>query len=1158
LVKARRKASRRFICIIALPVLVIAALGPIRPAHGDDGLPQGIAASAFEQIRALIAEKGARTGAQRKIDSNLLAAYRQAQDLPMASGAGVLDTGIELDATDSTIVDITAHVGDGLLSRLETLGATIISAYPAFRSVRASVPIDHIQTIAGWEEVIFVQPRQEGVPAGHTQPERVRPGRENSSNRTERVQGLPYTFGQMQGTDPGAAEIRPIASQAITLTSAINRSEGNVAHRADVARATYGHIGLGVKVCVLSDGVNTLADLQASGDLPPAVTVVPGQAGNGDEGSAMLEIVHDLAPGAQLYFATAAGGIAGFAQNIRDLREIYGCDIIIDDYTYFAESPFQLGQAPGVVSFTNAGLLSEAVEGVTASGALFFSSAGNSGNLNDGTSGVWEGDFADGGASAAPIPYAGTLHDFDPGVATSAFNTVTVGTGTAVSLSWADPLGGSGNDYDLFVLNAAGTAVVAASTNVQSGTQDPLELIGGAALTGRRIVVLRSTGAANRYLHVNTNRGRLAFATAGQVYGHNAAVNALTTAAAFAQQPPVPFGGATTVETFSSDGPRRHFFSSDGTPFTPGDFSSTGGAVMPKPDLTAADGVSCAAPGFNGFFGTSAAAPHAGAIAALIRSANPDLTPAQIRTILTSSPGAIDIEAAGPDRDSGAGALDALAAMQTMNPSPVPLLVPGHVVVVEGALRNGNGAFEPGETGDLVVPLSNPTLADAAGVSLTLALLAPPPGVKLISASTISYGDLSAGSSASNAGAPFVISIAPEVTCGTQVNYVLTAVYGGGGNNSPQTMTGNLVVGKLFDVTTTLDGTPPPSEPGLHTASTGTQTGRLNRNGVTATCAGQKVAPPLQATTDARQYDSYLLTNTLPIPTCVSVTLSQGVSLTLFSAAYNAGGFVPRTPNANYLADPGYGATQNTYSFVVAGGQPFTVVVHEVNPGGGGQQYGLAIRGLGIAQCDAPPPQPATIAATAGNGQSVLIGMAFPTELQATVRDSGDAPVPGVEVAFAAPTSGASGAFPNGNTAITDAGGRASVRFTANEHMGSYVVTANTTNPALAAPAGFTLTNATGLTISPSVLPEGRLVQPYAQTLTASGGTGAGYAFAVTAGVLPPGLSLSASGMLGGTPVMRGIFNFAVTVSDSVGNTSQRTYSMSVVGGQVYAPVAAQ
>jgi hypothetical protein len=101
--------------------------------------------------------------------------------------------------------------------------------------------------------------------------------------------------------------------------------------------------GTGLKIGVLSNGVGGLAEAQARGELG-AVTVLPGQFGTtAGEGTAMLEIIHDIAPGEQLYFATAFTGPAQFAQNIRDLRAA-GCDIIVDDVFYFLETPFQDGQ----------------------------------------------------------------------------------------------------------------------------------------------------------------------------------------------------------------------------------------------------------------------------------------------------------------------------------------------------------------------------------------------------------------------------------------------------------------------------------------------------------------------------------------------------------------------------------------------------------------------------------------------------------------------------------------------------------------------------------------------------------------------------------------------------------------------------------------------
>src|SRR5262249_43752685 len=142
-------------------------------------------------------------------------------------------------------------------------------------------------------------------------------------------------------------------------------SEGDATHKAASSRSAFGVDGTGVKIGVLSDGVSHLSASQGTGDLGP-VTVVPGQTGNGDEGTAMLEIVHDLAPGAQLFFATAFTSITSFADNIRTLRNTYHCDIIIDDVFYYVESPFQDGQSASIVSDTNGGVVIQAVKDVTA------------------------------------------------------------------------------------------------------------------------------------------------------------------------------------------------------------------------------------------------------------------------------------------------------------------------------------------------------------------------------------------------------------------------------------------------------------------------------------------------------------------------------------------------------------------------------------------------------------------------------------------------------------------------------------------------------------------------------------------------------------------------------------------------------------------------
>lgn len=103
---------------------------------------------------------------------------------------------------------------------------------------------------------------------------------------------------------------------------------------------------------------------------------------------------------------------------------------------------------------------------------------------------------------------------------------------------------------------------------------------------------------------------------------------------------------------------------------------------------------------------------------------------------------------------------------------------------------------------------------------------------------------------------------------------------------------------------------------------------------------------------------------------------------------------------------------------------------------------------------------PSTISATAGTPQATTVDTAFASELQVTLLDAADDPVPDVIVTFTAPGAGASATFPSGNTATTDAAGQASVPVVANSIAGSYLVTANISPEALVTPAEFALTNA--------------------------------------------------------------------------------------------------
>ena len=568
-----------------------------------------------QRIGEILAKKALRTPAERKVSSRLLEARRKRQDPPKrAAGAEMRD--------ERVMVDIRADVTPEVLKRIRGLGGKIIDQVPRYRSIRARLTPEAAVALAELDAVQTIRPAEEG--------------------RTR------------QAMTAGSA-FRAAASKA-------NTSEGDRAHRADSARSTHGVDGTGLGIGVISNGVRTLADRQASGDLPGRVTVLPGQAGSDDEGTAILEIVHDLAPGAELYFATGRGGQARFAANIEALCDA-GANVIVDDIGYVDEAVFQDD------------LIAQGINAAVADGCYFFSSAGNTGNLNDGTSAVWEGDYDAGTALMVDGDSVGIRHEFESGTEENKLAPGSFGVGGIWSdfivLQWADPWGASANDYDLFLVDADGS-VVASSTDTQDGSQDPIEVIDALIFSNDdlRLVVVKASGS-DRYLRLQVFGGQLEIATAGNTFGHSAAENAfgigqvdVRTAGAIGGI----FNGTESVRTSSSDGPRRVFYEPDGTAITPGNFSSTGGQLLNKPDLAAAGCVTTATPGFSPFCGTSAAAPHAAAIAALVLdgAGGPgNVTQQQLRTAMASM--ALDIEATGADRDSGAGIAMAPAAVNALD-----------------------------------------------------------------------------------------------------------------------------------------------------------------------------------------------------------------------------------------------------------------------------------------------------------------------------------------------------------------------------------------------------------------------------------------------------------------------------------------------------------
>ncbi len=924
-----------------------------------------ISPEALAQIEALIKEKESRSGVQTKIDSQLIYELKMRSGQAVADGVQAVATDLPYDNQGRVELDISATVSDSLLDQIRATGAKILNSVASGGSVSISVDIAQVQAIAAIPGVTFVQPKNDAMTSQLERPVTDKVPAKTSkryntlpdfSTRAANVKSAITTA--LAGKAQIASNAQPNVAGNPPPTGVGSRSsEGDVTHRAFSARGAFHINGTGVKIGVLSNGVTSLAQSQALGDLGP-VTVLPGQAGTGDEGTAMLELIHDLAPGAQLFYATALGSITSFAQNIRDLRTA-GCDIIVDDVFYFVETPFQDG-APGPTN-TNGGAVIQAVNDVTASGALYFSSAGNSGNLNDGTSGVWEGDFADGGPTAAPVPAGNRLHNFGG----QNFNVITAAnTSAPVSLYWADPLGGATNDYDLFILNPAGTSVAASSTNIQNGTQDPYEQTGQA--TGFRIVVVKKAASADRFLHVNTNRGTLSIRTAGQTHGHSHAADAYSCAATPAAVPfcsgftagpfPNAFTTANTVECFSSDGPRRIFFQAGGTPITPGNFLSTGGLVRQKPDITAADGA--AVTGVGGFpspfYGTSAAAPHAAAIAGLLKSASPALTPAQIRSLLTAT--AIDIEASGVDRDSGAGIIDALSAILASGAPGTAFLEFGSITATENP-GDGNGIIDAGDGVSLTIQLKNTGVQNAADISATLT--SSTPGVTITLPNTSAYADLAAmGGSGTNL-SPFLFTVGSGVQCPATLNFTLTVNFTGG--VSPQVLNFSVPSGPPpVSITSVLDTTAPASGAGF-TTTTGTIAVRHFRDGIPSACGPPKAFP---GTTQpgTRQFDAYTFTTCAnSAPSCVTVVFSGANAINLFCAAYS-GTFNPANLAQNYLADPGTSAASRTFSFSLAGGeQTFTLVVYDVPPGlatPSGSTYSLNVSGGCIGSCPTPNEVP--------------------------------------------------------------------------------------------------------------------------------------------------------------------------------------------------------
>ncbi|MET0304775.1 MAG: S8 family serine peptidase [Solirubrobacterales bacterium] len=489
----------------------------------------------------------------------------------------------------------------------------------------------------------------------------------------------------------GAIEVlTPVA--AATCPSGEIVSEGDQQLRAAEARLALPEPdGSGVEVGILSDSfdqdefapANEEEDVKTA-DLPgtanecghttPVDLLDDSEAKGEDEGRAMGQIVHDLAPGASLSFASAFTGLIAFAENIEDLRDA-GANVIVDDVSYPNEPFFQEGP------------VSVAVSDVVGSGVSYFSSAANN-NLFDAEGneiGSWETEaYRDSGGCPPAVKalsgFEGThCLDFNPGTQTDKTLGIKVKPGVTLSvdLQWAEPWGGVETDLDAFLLDDEGRLVSTVATDNIEGSQRPVEFLQWENKSGSQrtvqLVVNRFTGNAPQVKVAFLQNG---FGVTGieyprstetdvvgpTIFGHNGAADAISVAA-------VPFDESSQIESYSSRGPVTRYFgpvlgSEAAEPLTEPE-------ILAKPDIAATD---CGVNTFFGtpvfdetgldwrFCGTSASAPHAAAVAALMTEAKA-ATPAEIRSAIFA--GAVPVGELGPCA-AGAGMIDAVEAVQAL------------------------------------------------------------------------------------------------------------------------------------------------------------------------------------------------------------------------------------------------------------------------------------------------------------------------------------------------------------------------------------------------------------------------------------------------------------------------------------------------------------
>jgi len=470
-------------------------------------------------------------------------------------------------------------------------------------------------------------------------------------------------------------------------------TQGDVAQLSVDVRNRLGLDGTGVRIGVISDSYNNLGGAVGnvtSGDLPGAtnpfgnmtpVDVVGLDYPGSDEGRAMLQLIHDIAPKAELVFITGFGPTkVTLAAAIDTLISGNSVDIIVDDVIYPDEPVYMDG------------LVAQAAERAISAGIPYISAAGNYANkAYEATSFVYSG-------YAATLSGIGTryLHDFDSSAGIDAYQQLTIPPLQEVDviLQWQDPFKvdapsstGATRNFDLIVFDNSSpyfpnVLTSSASNNIGNNPVEGVTITNPSSTTNRivnigigRSNLTDSTRLKLIYMHPYVT---VQYGGSPTLFGHMNAQNVLTVGAASYLQTPAYGVSPAVLQDFSALGGGSVYFNDSGTAIS-AQVRNTPDVVGPDNGNTTffgqSDVVHATDPDtYLNFRGTSASAPHVAALVALMMQANPALTPAQLFAAVTGTAG--NMGPAGFDNWTGHGFVNGLeAAFASLSPA-APDLIP--------------------------------------------------------------------------------------------------------------------------------------------------------------------------------------------------------------------------------------------------------------------------------------------------------------------------------------------------------------------------------------------------------------------------------------------------------------------------------------------------